>query len=87
MTIQSNYDITDATSQEIIAIITQYPNGRLQLNDNRVYWCTEATPTNKQPAATLPQGGGQVAQNQNQLAAASQRMLNTMGSIFGPPGR
>jgi len=85
---ETQIDITEATAQEIISTIQQYPNGRLELNENRAYWCVQATTTNQQPAAPVPQGAGQVAPQQgNQLNKAANRMLDNMAGIFGQPPR
>lgn len=84
---ETHIDISEATGEEIINVIQSYPNGRLELNDNRAYWYIQAMPTNQQPAP-LHYGGGQVAQRPqgNQLNQAANRMLDNMAGIFGQPG-
>jgi len=70
-----NIDITDLKSREIIKILSMYPQGKLEIKFERVFWSSDyAEPSlpNESPASAFdprrpPRGQGNIGQAFNRM--------------------
>ena len=58
-------DITEMQNNEIIHILTSYPNGHLTIKNSRAIWSTEVAGQELHPTPPMNNGGGGRPPQQN----------------------
>ena len=78
-------DITDLTSNEIIQILSNFPNGRLVIKNDRIFWDSASIePLQNRPQEVVrsfdPRQPPKV-RKENKVGDAFARMADTLGSM------
>jgi len=81
-------DITDERAREITKIINMYPQGHLEIKNERVFWCSDhIEPITDSPQPPMGRGYPQQQSpvQQGKAAKGFNKALDVLGSMMGPP--
>lgn len=82
-------DVTDASSYEIIQILTSYPRGRLVIKHDRIFWDSVSLEPVPNPTQGQVQSGQAPVGNSagQRMARGFEKMADTLGSMVCMPPR